>query len=400
MANVEILFVTERYWPALGGIEEGLRHAAALLKKHYSVTILTMRNSLSAKSLFETTSGLPVFNAYEDPSGVRVLPLLPALWGRLYMLFILLRHLPLMRRFFPNWSHDKFYWFFKHAMAGKLVKFIYNKSLVICFSGSYLGILSLEICRKYNIPIIYFPSIHPHQWNDSPKIVQAYRGADAVAVYVESTKKYLQSLKDFKNRIHVIPLPIQEYSIPESVDFRHKHSLKGVSILFVGRREKYKGIELLLKAFNELVKKTPSTELILIGPQVSEKLIIPVSRCVDLYEADEKEKAEAFAACDIFCLPSTSESLGLVYLEAWYNGKPVIACRIPEMEKLIDHGVNGLLVDANFQSLYEALDVLVLDKERREAMGKAGKEKYLKYYSNSVFEKKMVELVNGVTTNN
>ena len=43
----------------------------------------------------------------------------------------------------------------------------------------------------------------------------------------------------------------------------------------------------------------------------------------------DAEKSSALAACSLLCVPSTEESLGVTYLEAWSFGKPVVAADIP-----------------------------------------------------------------------
>ena len=56
------------------------------------------------------------------------------------------------------------------------------------------------------------------------------------------------------------------------------------------------------------------------------------------------EVAEAMARCHLFCLPSTSEAFGIVYLEALGRGRPVVACRGQGAEQIVTHGEDGWLV--------------------------------------------------------
>ena len=396
MKKPKILFITERYWPVIGGIEEGVRRLAELLKESYSIKILTMRNSASGNSLFRTTAGLKTFKSYADPSGNHVAPFLPGLLGRAAMLPIMLRHAPGVRRVFPHWSYNTLYVFFKLAMRKRITRHISESSLAVCFSGDYFGVLTQETCNKLNIPIIFIPSIHPHQWNDSPMAVRSYQKSEAVISYTAVTRKYLESFGKFKSPVTTIPLPIHEFPIPSGSIFRNKYSVPGPLVLFAGRRESYKGLHILFEVFERIVKKVPTARLVVIGPKGNGKPLPRTPWCIDQGKVSEKEKAEIFSASDILCVPSASESLGLVYLEAWYCAKPVIARKIPVTEEIIEHEADGLLVDKNPDNLHNALLELIRNKEKREKIGKTGKEKYDQYYSNRIIKEKMTHLISNL----
>ena len=62
------------------------------------------------------------------------------------------------------------------------------------------------------------------------------------------------------------------------------------------------------------------------------------------YDFTEEEKPQWFAACDIVASVSSRESFGIVYVEAWACGKPVIGGRIGAVECVIRDGEDGLLV--------------------------------------------------------
>ena len=74
-----------------------------------------------------------------------------------------------------------------------------------------------------------------------------------------------------------------------------------------------------------------------------------------------KEKEIIFAAADLFCMPSISESFGLVYLEAWHKKKPVIAANIPAVKELIGDG--GMLVEYGNQKQLSKLIVEILESQ-------------------------------------
>ena len=92
----------------------------------------------------------------------------------------------------------------------------------------------------------------------------------------------------------------------------------------------------------------------------------------------EEEKADLLTACDLLVLPSQAESFGVVFLEAWAKGKPVIGARLPALEEMIDDGEDGFLVPyGDPLSLAAAANKLIKDPELRKNMGEKGRLKVL-----------------------
>jgi phosphatidylinositol alpha-mannosyltransferase len=89
------------------------------------------------------------------------------------------------------------------------------------------------------------------------------------------------------------------------------------------------------------------------------------------------ELPKYYASSDVFCsLPKGSESFGIVLLEAMAAGKPVVGTDIDGYREIIEHGVDGLLVQrGDTESLTQALHGLIRDEGRRHAMGLKGREK-------------------------
>ena len=89
-----------------------------------------------------------------------------------------------------------------------------------------------------------------------------------------------------------------------------------------------------------------------------------------------EQKRDFFAGIDIFALPSRTDSFGLVLLEAWANGKPVVAYRAGGPADLVRHGVDGLLAKCgDVNDLREQLRMLIEDEAMRKRMGEAGRER-------------------------
>jgi glycosyltransferase involved in cell wall biosynthesis len=99
------------------------------------------------------------------------------------------------------------------------------------------------------------------------------------------------------------------------------------------------------------------------------------SRLIELDTVTLQEKTDALAACDVFCLPSTQESFGGVFTEAWSLGKPVVGVDIPAVRALIDEGEEGFLVPPRPEALAERLVYLLERPQMRARLGEAGRRK-------------------------
>ena len=74
-------------------------------------------------------------------------------------------------------------------------------------------------------------------------------------------------------------------------------------------------------------------------------------------------------------MPSTHETFGIGYLEAWLHEKPVIGGDIPPLREVIAHGVDGLLVPQKVAEIAHAVTSLLDDPALRAEMGRAGSVK-------------------------
>ena len=78
-------------------------------------------------------------------------------------------------------------------------------------------------------------------------------------------------------------------------------------------------------------------------------------------------------------------------------GKPVVGCRAGGMKEVIEEGVTGLLAEpGDAQTLSAALNVLLADPDKREAFGKAGRERYLRHYTREILTDRTLEFYRHV----
>jgi phosphatidylinositol alpha-mannosyltransferase len=156
-----------------------------------------------------------------------------------------------------------------------------------------------------------------------------------------------------------------------------------LNILFVGRLEERKGLIHLLKAYHRLRKRRVDARLIVVGagPKLREYRRFTGLRGIRDVEfvgrVSDDAKARYFASADIFCAPATGqESFGIVLLEAMAAGVPIVASDIHGYKRVVERGVQGLLVEPkNPRALAAALYSLARDPELRHDTGEAGRQR-------------------------
>lgn len=154
-----------------------------------------------------------------------------------------------------------------------------------------------------------------------------------------------------------------------------------VVIGHLANQSREKGTVDLLRAAQRAWESGATFRVVLAGPQMPNFRrfwsSFPVrDRVIQLGILSHKEKIDFFAGIDSFCLPSRSDSFGLVLLEAWANGVPLIGYRAGGIADLIRPEMDGLLVRCgDVECLGEALLRIVNDSDARAAWGESGRSR-------------------------
>lgn len=238
----------------------------------------------------------------------------------------------------------------------------------------------LWAARRSGTPVALLPFIHESdRYHQFASLLQTYERADAVLTLSDHTSEFLRRhvprSRPFTLGAGVTALGDGAISAER---FRRDHELgEGPIVLFVGRKEKRKRYDLAVRAVERL---GGAATLAMVGRDVDGKAL--GSRYArHLGPLPEPELAAAYEACDVFVLPSEFESFGMVFLDAWLRGKPVIGNRnCGAAASLIDDGVDGYLC-RDEREIAEALSRLLADPQLRARMGAAGREKTLARYT-------------------
>jgi len=182
----------------------------------------------------------------------------------------------------------------------------------------------------------------------------------------------------------VFPVPLGTRPAPAAPQPTRPESSRE-RLLFVGRLERRKGIQLLLDALPALLERHPNWQCDMVGHNTLQ------SGPGITFESEFREKhagaswleralfhgavsddalLEFYRAADLFVAPSLYESFGLMYLEAMQHGVPVVGCRTGGAPDVVTHEVDGLLVPpGDAAALGQALDRLMSDEALRRSLG-------------------------------
>ncbi len=226
--------------------------------------------------------------------------------------------------------------------------------------------------REMEVPFTVWPA----NSDDESFDVRLYQEAQGVFCQSDHEREHLISRGVAADKLIRCSLPPMCPANGNGTRLRSKLEIgMRPSVLFVGRRDAGKGYPALLEAWPFVMRQCPDAVLLLAGPgdADADRLIKISSESVrDLGCPSEQEKADAYAACDVFCLPSANESFGIVYVEAWSYGKPVICGTAPASRELVEQGVTGVWADQQPQQLAHALLRLLMFPDQRHRLGLAG----------------------------
>ena len=302
--------------------------------------------------------------------------------------------------------------------------------------GSLKNFFFISLCkiylRRYRCDIYHFgysgiaAFYLPVIYSLSGRIVVSCRGtAENVKPLSETGRiSKLRTLFEEADKIHCVSASmvdtIQQYNAPVSKIFINRPAVdikfflrkgdylpsKTIRILSVGRLVFQKGFMIGLLAMQELDRMFCNFEWIIMGDGPEDEELFFNIHLLGLEDkikpAGKKTKdevLEGYETADIFFLPSVSEGIANVVIEAMAMELPVVSSSCGGLKELITDGANGLLCNNyDYKAMAKALYDLSTNFEKRKALGKAARKTVEKDFSLEryidVFEQHYYELLN------
>lgn len=366
----KVVMVISQFFPERGGAEvQAQLLAGALRARGAQVTVLTRRlKGLPKRAVID---GIPVYRA------IRTVPL-PFLWGLAFMVstFIFL--------FRKRNEYDLIHCHIMHefqTVVAVAIKYLFRKKVVVKMSSSGMTSDIRLILEK-----VY-----------GKLFLRLAKGVDAVIAVCRESSQELRTagfpagrLVEIANGVDTasfIPVPSRE--VPEER-----------IITFIGRLDGFKGVDDLLHGFKVLLAKKESVRLVIVGTGPLESQFKELAGTLHLKErVTFKGKQNSIVAelhnTDVFVLPSRSEGMSNVLLEAMACGVPIVATAVGGNTDLISDRRNGILVPpSDPDALGEALGELLLNGALAEQLGSRARKTVEEHYTLEMIADRYLNLYN------
>jgi glycosyltransferase involved in cell wall biosynthesis len=418
MRNPRVFIVIATFLPIIGGAEkQALAQGRSLHQRGLEATIVTFRHNKSwpADDMLE---GVPVIRVAGTFLGER--EKLPR---------ILQKFLYLIAMMVMGWT----LWRYRHCYD---VLHVYQLNLlalptaIACyFSGKPMVIAIRSADSGKRAESQKLVSLIAGPLNTNMQMLRVYGDvrADGDLKDLERLGKPVVRFTHFLlKRIHVVVIILSSRMkaylvshdfalshmrlIPNGVDISHFTPVNADT--FPSEREQIvaclcrlcyqKGIDVLLQAWNLVHQELPQARLLIAGTGPIQTQLEYMAQALGLTDSVEfvglqNDIPALLRQCDMAVLPSRWEGMPNALLEAMACGLPCVATRVSGSEDIIQHGVNGLLVEAeDYQEMAEALLMLLRDPELVSNYGHAARTTIEQSYSLAHITEAYIELYQDI----
>ncbi len=267
-----------------------------------------------------------------------------------------------------------------------------NPSLVHITGPHVWNVPVLRALRRAGIPTLHtLHDLAPHAGSPYGGLLhlwnrQVLRWADHILVHSHAAREQALRLGAPDGRVTYAPLLhlfLAHRALPEAVGLS-QYSEYTPAVLFFGRLERYKGVDVLLRAWGRARPRLPQlahqARLILAGRGDLARLWkgpLPAGVQARLGHIGDAEALELFQTCGCLVLPYTGATQSALPAAAFYFRKPVIVTRSGALAEPVQLGVTGWVVPpGDADALAEALVEALSDLPRLAQMGAAGRAWY------------------------
>jgi len=218
-----------------------------------------------------------------------------------------------------------------------------------------------------------------------------YRHVDKIICHGKEEKKFIINKFNIKDsKIAVIPNGVNLKRFEEEkINYIKKELIQNkFTVLYVGQLIKIKGVDYLIDAIIELIKNGHDIILLIAtythNSEVEKRIKNEKleKNIIILKDLQENDLIATYQNCDLFVLPSFTESFSIVLLEAMAARKPVIATNIEGITSWVKDEYNGLLVNPGSKSeIQNAIKRLITNKKLSKNIATNGYELVQKKYS-------------------
>jgi glycogen synthase len=171
------------------------------------------------------------------------------------------------------------------------------------------------------------------------------------------------------------------------------------TVLFCGRLTWQKGADILVEAIGQILRNHPGAKFIFAGDGDQRGTLEARVRHLGISHAvrfagynNGTTLVKLFKLCDVVCVPSRNEPFGIVLLEAWSAGKPVVATETGGPKEIVEHEINGLKIFPRPDSIVWGINKIFSDFERAKWMGNNGRKILEKRFSWNIISDQTIDV--------
>jgi glycosyltransferase involved in cell wall biosynthesis len=233
---------------------------------------------------------------------------------------------------------------------------------------------------------------------------------EAAAIICVGRKELEEAQRRHPNR-KVVHLPngvnAQRFAAGDGKDFRERHRIPSSAfvILVMGRIDPQKNQRLAVRLLAELARGPANPHLLLIGPVTNPDYAAKVNADIEAMdlkdrvtlipgiETHDPDLVNAYHAADVFLLPSIHEPFGIVILEAWAAGLPVIASNVGGVPSFVADGEDGLLFPSgDLPALTRLTQDVIANRDLRCRLAGSGRNKAVDQFGWEGITKRLVDI--------
>ncbi|MFZ8847983.1 MAG: glycosyltransferase family 4 protein [Minisyncoccia bacterium] len=216
------------------------------------------------------------------------------------------------------------------------------------------------------------------------------KNADLILAYSnfmkESIKRYVSN-----KTVEVLPLGIHSDLCPK-LEKKFNLNKESLDVLFFGRLENYKGIDILVRAYEILKKQNLKVKLTIAGrgkiDKDLENKIKEIGIIFKNYWISNEELCELIKECDILVAPYKKASQSGIISTALAYGIPIIATNVGSFNEYVKSGENGFLIEIDdYLDLAEKIKIFYRNRDLILKMGEKSKEIGEKYKWSNIMKK-------------
>jgi len=285
-----------------------------------------------------------------------------------------------------------------------IVHYLHNYRLS-CTNGFFLNHGSpCERCLSGN----FWPAFQTACWRNS-RLISGFMGLilrkirqdglfTKIAAWIaisEAQKQKHVAMGIAADRIHVIPHFYEHRELPPA-------PCPDGDFLFLGRLSREKGVDFLLRSWAKLDPRGRRLVIAGTGPEESSLRQLAVQLGLKgvhfIGFVDKQQQPDLWAKSAALVVPSIwDEPFGMVVLEAWARGRPIVAFAKGALPELVRHNSDGLLAEPfSESSLAENIQELIIHPAQGPAMGSAGRLRLEKEFSRQVWYEKIEATYQGI----